>query len=89
MALEDYGFCEKGEGGPFAASGALKADGGSLPMNTSGGQLSEGYIHGHNQILEAVRQIRGTSTNQVEGAELSMNTSGNGIPTSAIILSRK
>ncbi len=89
MALEDFGFAEKGEGGPFVASGALRAEGGSLPTNTSGGQLSEGYIHGHNLILEAVRQARGESPNQVDGAELSMCASANGVPTSAIILSRR
>ena len=57
LQLEDYGFCAKGEGGPFAASGALDK-GGRLPINTSGGHLSEGYIHGMNHIVEGVRQIR-------------------------------
>ena len=89
MALEDFGFAKKGEGGPFASDGALRAGGGALPTNTSGGQLSEGYIHGHNLILEAVRQVRGDSSNQIEDAELSMCTSGNGVPTSAIVLSRR
>ena len=56
--LEDYGFCAKGEGGPYAASGALRMDG-ALPSNTSGGQLSEGHVEGMLQILEAVRQVRG------------------------------
>ncbi len=55
--LEDYGFCPKGEGGPFAASGALRLSG-SLPCNTSGGQLSEGHVEGMLQIVEAVRQLR-------------------------------
>ena len=86
IALEDYGFCEKGEGGPFVASGAIEYGKGQLPMNTSGGHLSEAYIHGHNHILEAVRQIRGTSTSQVENVELSMVTSSNGATTSAMIL---
>ena len=86
MALEDFGFAPKGEGGPFAATGALRAAGGELPLNTSGGQLSEGYIHGHNLILEAVRQVRGTSTNQLSDVGYSMCTSGNGVPTSALIL---
>ena len=86
MALEDYGFCKKGEGGPFVASGAIEYGKGHLPMNTSGGHLSEAYIHGHNHILEGVRQIRGTSTSQVANAEISMVTSAQGGPTSAIIL---
>ncbi|MBI3949600.1 MAG: lipid-transfer protein [Acidobacteria bacterium] len=87
VALEDFGFCKKGEGGPFASEGNIEL-GGKLPINTSGGLLSEGYIHGWNLINEGVRQIRGTSTAQVEGAELSLVTSGNGLPTSAILLRR-
>ena len=86
MAIEDFGFCEKGEGGPFVASGAIEFGTGRIPVNTSGGQLSEGYLHGTGLILEAVRQIRGTSTSQVEDVELSMVTSGNGAGTSALIL---
>src|SRR4029077_16519232 len=57
VQLEDYGFCKKGEGGPFAASGALALDG-ALPCNTSGGQLSEGHCEGMLQIVEAVHQVR-------------------------------
>ena len=72
--LEDYGFCKKGEGGPFAASGAIEL-GGSLPINTSGTHLSEGYIHGMGHIVEGVRQIRGTSTSQVDDAETCLVTS--------------
>ena len=45
VQLEDYGFCKKGEGGEFAASGSLNLDG-ELPCNTSGGQLSEGHVEG-------------------------------------------
>ncbi|WP_026926463.1 thiolase C-terminal domain-containing protein [Granulicoccus phenolivorans] len=87
IQLEDYGFCAKGEGGPFAASGAIRR-GGSIPINTAGGHLSEGYLHGVNHILEGVRQIRGTSTSQVEGAEVSLVTSGLPIATSAMILTK-
>jgi acetyl-CoA acetyltransferase len=57
VQLEDYGFCRKGEGGPFAAAGSLALDG-PLPANTSGGQLSEGHVEGMLQIVEAVRQLR-------------------------------
>jgi acetyl-CoA acetyltransferase len=83
--LEDYGFCKKGEGGPFASSGALRL-GGSLPINTAGGNLSEGYLHGVNHILEGVRQIRGDSTSQVPGAETCLVTSGLPIVSSALVL---
>ena len=55
VQLEDYGFCAKGEGGPFAASGATRI-GGTIPVNTHGGFLSEGYVHGINHIAEAVSQ---------------------------------
>jgi acetyl-CoA acetyltransferase len=87
LQLEDYGFCKKGEGGPFAASGALGL-GGTIPINTSGGHLSEGYIHGMNHIVEGVRQLRGTSTSQVSGAETCLVTSGIPVATSAIILTK-
>jgi acetyl-CoA acetyltransferase len=85
LQLEDYGFCSKGDGGPFAASGALNP-GGELPINTAGGNLSEGYIHGLNHIVEGVRQMRGTSTSQVQGAEVCLVTSGIPTATSALIL---
>jgi acetyl-CoA acetyltransferase len=87
LQLEDYGFCKKGEGGPFAASGALGL-GGTIPINTSGGHLSEGYIHGMNHIVEGVRQLRGTSTSQVSGAETCLVTSGIPVATSAMILTK-
>jgi len=87
LQLEDYGFCGKGEGGPFAASGAIDK-GGRVPINTSGGHLSEGYIHGMNHIVEGVRQMRGTSTSQVSGAEVCLVTSGIPVTTSALILRR-
>lgn len=55
--VEDYGFCAKGEGGDFIASGALGLHG-AIPTNTSGGQLSEGHVEGMLQVVEAVRQLR-------------------------------
>jgi acetyl-CoA acetyltransferase len=85
LQLEDWGFTAKGDGGPFVASGAIEL-GGSLPINTGGGHLSEGYIHGMNHILEGVRQIRGTSTSQVEGAEVCLVTSTPLPPGSALML---
>jgi acetyl-CoA acetyltransferase len=87
LSLEGYGFCERGEGGPFTDDGAIEI-GGRLPVNTAGGGMSEAYVHGFNLILEGVRQIRGTSTAQVEGAEVSLVTSGEGVPTSALLLTK-
>jgi acetyl-CoA acetyltransferase len=85
LQLEDYGFCKRGEGGPFAASGEIDL-GGSLPINTAGGHLSEGYIHGMNHVVEGVRQIRGESTSQVPGAETCLVSSAPPPGTSAMIL---
>jgi acetyl-CoA acetyltransferase len=89
MQLEDYGFCEKGEGGPFVESGAIRYGTGSIPVNTHGGQLSEAYIIGMTHIVEAVEQMRGTAINQVEGAELALATGGpSALPVSGLILGR-
>jgi len=87
IQLEDYGFCDKGEGGAFAAGGAIGLDG-VLPINTGGGHLSEGYIHGMNHVVEGVRQMRGTSTSQVNGAETCLVTGGSPPASSALILRR-
>lgn len=87
LSLEGYGFCGRGEGAAFTEGGALEL-GGRLPLNTSGGGLSEAYVHGFNLINEGVRQMRGTSCNQVPGAETCLVTAGEGVPTSAMILRR-
>lgn len=88
MALEDYGFCGRGEAAEFVTSGAIRR-GGRLPINTAGGQLSEAYVHGMNLITEGVRQLRGTSTSQVADARTCLVTGGLGVsPTSALILRR-
>jgi acetyl-CoA acetyltransferase len=86
LSLEGYGFCERGEGAPFTDDGNIEWPRGGLPVNTSGGGMSEAYVHGFNLIAEGVRQIRGTSTCQVEGADTCLVTSGEGVPTSAILL---
>jgi acetyl-CoA acetyltransferase len=59
LQLEEYGFCPKGEGGAYVASGAIEL-GGRRPNNTSGGHLCEGYTHGMSMVIENVRQLRGT-----------------------------
>jgi acetyl-CoA acetyltransferase len=85
LSLEGYGFCARGEGGPFTDDGQIEL-GGRLPVNTAGAGMSEAYVHGFNLVLEGVRQIRGTSTSQVAGADVSLVTSGEGVPTSALVL---
>lgn len=85
LSLEGYGFCGRGEGAAFCENGNIGL-GGSLPINTSGGGLSEAYVHGFNLILEGVRQIRGTSCNQVPSCESVLVTAGECVPTSALIL---
>ncbi|AXE27080.1 lipid-transfer protein [Streptomyces globosus] len=79
MQLEEFGFCKPGEAADFVAAGAL-------PLNTHGGQLGEAYLHGMNGIAEAVRQLRGSSVNQVPGAARVLVTAGTGVPTSGLIL---
>jgi len=85
VQLEELGFCGRGEAKDFATIERLSL-GGRLPINTSGGLLGEAYIHGMNGITEAVRQIRGTSCNQVDGVEHVLVTAGTGVPTSGLIL---
>ena len=69
MTLEDYGFCRKGEAGHFVADGAIEF-GGRLPINTSGGLLSETGMPGLQLVIEGVRQMRGSARLQVPGAKL-------------------
>jgi acetyl-CoA acetyltransferase len=85
MQLEELGFCGRGEAKDFIADGAIEI-GGRLPINTHGGQLGEAYIHGMNGIAEGVRQIRGTSVNQVPSVENVVVTAGTGVPTSGLVL---
>jgi acetyl-CoA acetyltransferase len=85
MQLEEFGFCGRGEAKDFIADGAIEI-GGRLPVNTHGGQLGEAYIHGMNGIAEGVRQVRGTSVNQVDDVEHVLVTAGTGVPTSGLIL---
>ncbi|MSO38818.1 MAG: lipid-transfer protein [Ilumatobacteraceae bacterium] len=85
MQLEEFGFCGRGEAKDFIQDGALEM-GGKLPINTHGGQLGEAYIHGMNGIAEAVRQVRGTSVNQVDSVKNVLVTAGTGVPTSGLIL---
>jgi len=77
VTLEDYGFCPKGEGGPFAAEHAT-GPGGRLAVNTGGGQLSSFYMWGMTPVSEAVIQLRGEGgRRQVEHHDVAL-VSGNG-----------
>jgi acetyl-CoA acetyltransferase len=83
--LEAFEFCARGEARDFIKNGNIEL-GGALPVNTHGGQLGEAYIHGLNGVAEAVRQVRGTSVNQVAKVENVLVTAGSGVPTSGAIL---
>jgi acetyl-CoA acetyltransferase len=88
IGIADIGFCEPGDVEAFVGNDNLVAGKGQLPINTSGGNLAEAYIHGLQLLVEAVRQVRGDSTCQVEGAELSLYVAGPGTPPgSAVLLS--
>jgi acetyl-CoA acetyltransferase len=78
LAIEDYGFCGPGEAGGFVQDGGVEL-GGNLPINTSGGLLSETGMPGMQLVIEGVRQIRGTSTTQVDDAEVSVVSNQGGV----------
>jgi acetyl-CoA acetyltransferase len=94
MQLEDYGFCERGEGNDYVLSGKIRYDAatrrgvnGGVPVNTHGGNLNEAYIIGMTHIVEAVEQVRGTAINQVEDAEFALVSGGPAtLPVSSLIL---
>ncbi len=89
MTLEDYGFCAKGAAGDFVRDGQIEIDG-RLPLNTSGGLLSETGMPGMQLIIEGVRQMRGTARLQVPGARhcLVSNQGGTMHTHSTLILGR-
>jgi acetyl-CoA acetyltransferase len=86
--LEDLGFCKRGEGGPFVENGRI-AIGGELPVNTSGGQLSQAFMLSANLVVEGVRQLRGgCGERQVRDAELGLVTGYTGAQYGAAVLGR-
>lgn len=89
MAIAEMGFCAPEELDDFVAHGNIRWPHGRLPINTSGGNIGEGYIHGFGNVVEAVRQVRGESTCQVDAVELSLSVSGPGYaPGSAVLFGR-
>jgi acetyl-CoA acetyltransferase len=83
LFFQEYGFCDDGEGARYIASDDC------IPYNTSGGGLSEAYVHGFNLIVEGARQVRGESTSQVADALHCLVTGGNVVPTGALVLSKE
>jgi len=81
--LEAFGFCGRGEAKDFVKDGHIEL-GGSLPVDPNGGLIGEAYIHGMNNVAEGVRQVRGTSVNQVSKVEHVLVSSG----TAGAILGR-
>jgi acetyl-CoA acetyltransferase len=89
MAIAEMGFCAPEELNDFVADGNLCWPDGGLPINTAGGNLAEGYIHGFGNMVEAVRQVRGDSTCQVADVELSLSVAGPGFaPGSAVLFGK-
>ncbi|MGH7897166.1 MAG: thiolase C-terminal domain-containing protein [Candidatus Binatia bacterium] len=86
MALIEHGFCDYENAGEFLTCENLIAPDGRLPLNTSGGNLAECYMHGLGIQLEAVRQLRGESSNQVPGARVALAVAGPMVPVTSTCL---
>lgn len=89
MWLEAFGFCKKGEAGPFVEGGARIQLGGALPVNTWGGQLAGGRLHGYGFVAEAMRQLRHeVPARQVPNAEVAAVGVGGGPFGGGLLLTR-
>jgi len=88
--LEALGFCDEGQSGEFVAGGERISRTGALPLNTNGGQLSEGRTHGFGHLLEAVLQLRGAAgVRQVPGAKVSVTGVGGGALGGCLLLTNQ
>ncbi len=86
--IEALGFCQRGEGGPFVEGGRVRL-GGALPLNTWGGQLSGGRLHGFGFLAEAIRQLRGQcGARQVKDCEVAVVAAGGGPIAGCLLLTR-
>ncbi len=86
--IEALGFCRRGEGGPFVEGGRVRL-GGALPLNTWGGQLSGGRLHGFGFLAEAIRQLRGEcGPRQVKDCEVAVVAAGGGPIAGCLLLTR-
>lgn len=92
MAIEDLGFCPKGEAGRFVEGDRLAFDRGrargGLPFNTHGGMLSHSYLLGINHVVELVRQLRGEAANQVADAQVAVYGGYSGVDAGTLIMRR-
>lgn len=92
MAIEDLGFCPKGEAGRFVEGDRLMFDRGrakgGLPFNTHGGMLSHSYLLGINHVVELVRQLRGEAANQVCDAEVAVYGGFSGVDAGTLVMRR-
>ncbi len=86
--IEAMGFCDKGESGAFVEGGTNIGPDGPVPLNTSGGQLSAGRLHGFGHLHEAVMQLRGAANLQVPGCEVVAVGAGGGPETGCLLLTR-
>ena len=87
--IEALGFCKPGEAGDWLEGGRTISPGGSLPLNTSGGQLAEGRLHGMGILAEAIQQLRGNAgARQVPNARAAAIGISFGPAVTALVLRR-